>query len=173
MASLRGECLMKADGFPRDKEKILREFEVRMRLGDIRRLHDLKFRLAPRWWEPSIVVLLFGSAAGLLASVLLYSDLTDRPFNRFVLFWFGLLIVTLVLTLQVILVRIYNFRRSNDHMARLLEDVRNRQDALQEQVRLMREDLAAAPGSAPGTSAGNSGNEGGRGSGEAELSPAP
>ncbi len=125
---------MRDESFPRDKDQLLREVDVRIRLGDIRRLYQLREALAPRWWEPTLVVILFASALGLLASLFQYSELRNEPINKWMLFWLGLMILTTVLCLQIILIRIYNFRRANDVLIHMVEDLRKQVGALEERV---------------------------------------
>ena len=64
---------MTRHGFPRQKDQLLREVDLRLRLGDIRKVHETKSRLAPKWWEGIILLLLFASALGLLASLVQYA----------------------------------------------------------------------------------------------------
>jgi hypothetical protein len=150
---------MDQEVYPRDKETLLREMDARMRLSDIKRLHALHHRMAPSWWEPVFVILLFAAALGLLASLhqyvaardrlverltdpqnaeidkwILFSELQNRPLNKWMLFWFGLTILMTIMCFQIILFRIYNFRRMSDVLMRSVEDARNRMDRLEAQV---------------------------------------
>lgn len=134
---------MEGQRFPRDKDQLLKEVDLRMRLGDISRMHELQERLAPRWWEPMLVVVLFVSALGLLASLTYFTKVQDDPVNKWILFWIGLMVLTMVMSFQVILMRIYNFRRANDLLARMAEEHGKRLAALEE--RLARDARPAAP----------------------------
>ncbi|MBI1783811.1 hypothetical protein HYR69_01585 [Candidatus Sumerlaeota bacterium] len=146
--------------YPRDKERLLQEMDVRLRLSDIRRIHNLRHMLAPRWWEPTLVIILFAAALGLLASLfqyntlrtemveklssnspdvsidkwILYAELMSRPLNRWILFWFGIMILVSVLCFQIILFRIYNFRRVSDVLIHMMEDLQKKQDELREET---------------------------------------
>ncbi len=140
-----------------------------MKVNDIRRLHNLRNMLATRWWEPSLVIILFAAALGLLASLYQYTEWrsaarkasaersirahpdtvatpnSDDPkttssnglerlsaqqeirLNKWMLFWFGLMILLIVLCFQIILFRIYNFRRFGDILMKMMEDLQKRQ----------------------------------------------
>lgn len=114
---------MPPERFPRDKDELLREVDARIRSRDVRRLDELRGRLAPKWWETSIVLVLFASALGLLASLVQYSHVREQPLDRFMVFWFCLMVLTTVLSLEFLLVKIYNLRRSNDMLLRRMEDL--------------------------------------------------
>lgn len=118
--------VMSQPPFPRDKDELLREIDVRMRLADIRRSYETKSRLAPKWWEAGVVLLLFASALGLLASLVQYVQLQGHPLNVWMLFWFSLMILTIVLTFEFLLVKIYALRRANDLLLRMFEDLHER-----------------------------------------------
>lgn len=138
---------MPGDRLPRDKDELLREVDVRMRIGDIRRMHEMRERLAPRWWEPALIVILFAAALGLLASLMVFTKFHDDPSNKWLLFWLGLLILTSVMCFQVILIRIYQFRRANDLLTRMAEDHARRLDAMEN--RHSKEDKKAEAEAAP------------------------
>lgn len=120
--------------YPRDKEKLLREVDMALRLGEIRRSHRLRELLAPTWWEPVLVVVLFMASLGLLASLFQYARLREGAVERWTLFWFALMILVLVLCFQVILLRLYHLRRANEHAMRALEDLRRQSDAVARSV---------------------------------------
>jgi len=125
---------MAGERYPRDKDELLREVDVRLRLGDIRRLHKLRERQAVSWIEPVLVVILFGAALALLASLLQYFKLQGHPLDKLMFFWFGLMILLVVLCFQIIFVRIYNFRRYGDHVLHMLEELEKREAALRERI---------------------------------------
>lgn len=112
--------------YPRDKEQLLLELDAAMRLRDVNRIMQLKDRLAPRWWEGIAVVMLFISALGLLASLFQYVDLRDEPLDTWMLFWFGLMILTSVFCFQFIIFKLYNLRRANDILTRMVSDIHTR-----------------------------------------------
>lgn len=116
---------------PRGKDELLREVDLRLRLTDIRKLYETKHRLAPKWWESGILLILFASALGLLASLVQYARSTGTVIDNWLVFWFGLMILTVVFSFEFLLVKIYALRRANELMVRILEDARERLDALE------------------------------------------
>jgi hypothetical protein len=116
---------------PRGKDELLREVDLRLRLSDIRRMYDTKSRIAPKWWEGAILLLLFASALGLLASLVQYARASGLMLHYWLVFWFGLMIVTVVFSFEFLLVKIYALRRANEVTVRLIEDMRKRQDLLE------------------------------------------
>lgn len=133
---------MLPDRLPRNKEDLLREVDLGLRLGDIQRSHRLKDLLAPKWWETGVVMLLFISSLGLLASLVQYSNLKEGALQSWMLFWFTLTLLTIVFTFEFLLVKIYNLRRSNDILLRMIEDLRKQQDEVLKRL----DKLSAAPG---------------------------
>ncbi len=118
--------------YPRDKDQLILELDAAMRLRDVNRIMQLKDRLAPRWWEGMAVVMLFISALGLLASLFQYVDLRDEPLNTWMLFWFGLMILTSVFCFQFIIFKLYNLRRANDVLTRMVSDIHSRLEKIAE-----------------------------------------
>lgn len=118
--------------YPRNKEQLIKELDVRMKLGDIQRMHDLRERLSPQFWEPALVVIMFATAMGLLASLYQYTELNDTPLNKWMFFWFGMMILMIVFYFQIILLRIYHFRRASQVFMKAIEDLRKRMDQIEE-----------------------------------------
>ena len=127
--------------FPRDKEELLREFDARQRLKAVQRRQLLRQRLLPKWWEAGMVMLLFIAALGLLASLYQYSDLREEPLSAWLLFWFALMVLSTVLSFEVLLVKIFNLRRSNEALLQMVDDLRKRHDALEQ--RFDREEIGS------------------------------
>lgn len=132
---------MDRSGLPRGKDELLREVDLRIRLTDIRKLYETKYRLAPKWWEGIILLLLFSAALGLLASLVQYARSTGTLIDNWMIFWFGLMVMTIVFSFEFLLVKIYALRRANEIVVRILEDVRERQDALEQRLARMAEGL--------------------------------
>jgi len=139
---------MTQHGFPRQKDQLLREVDLRLRLGDIRKLYDTKSRLAPKWYEGIILLLLFASSLGLLASLVQYARSTGTVLDNWIIFWFGLMILTVVFSFEFLLVKIYALRRANELMVRIVDDMRSRQDDIDvalAELRLVRSEDEPAP----------------------------
>jgi hypothetical protein len=140
---------MNRSGFPRGKDELLREVDLRIRLTDIRKLYETKYRLAPKWWEGLILLLLFAAALGLLASLVQYARSTGSIIDNWMVFWFGLMVMTVVFSFEFLLIKIYALRRANELVVRILEDVRARQDAIELRLNDISKSLAGAEVSAP------------------------
>ena len=82
--------------YPRNKDELIKEVDLRLRLTDIRKMYDTKYRLAPKWWEGVILLVLFASALGLLASLVQYARSTGTMIDNWLIFWFGLMVLTIV-----------------------------------------------------------------------------
>ncbi len=136
---------MSEHGFPRQKDQLLREVDLRMRLGDIRKVYETKSRLAPKWWESVILLVLFASALGLLASLVQYARSTGSMIDNWIIFWFGLMVLTVVFSFEFLLVKIYALRRANELVVRILEDVRGRQDEMDSRIEEVLKSLEVSP----------------------------
>jgi hypothetical protein len=128
---------MSEHGFPRQKDQLLREIDLRMRLGDIRKVYETKSRLAPKWWEGVILLVLFSSALGLLASLVQYARSTGTVIDNWIIFWFGLMVLTVVFSFEFLLVKIYALRRANELVVKILEEMRGRQDTIDSRIEEM------------------------------------
>lgn len=126
---------MSQHGFPRQKDELLREVDLRMRLGDIRKVYETKSRLAPKWYEGIILLLLFASALGLLASLVQYARSTGTVLDNWIIFWFGMMVLTVVFSFEFLLVKIYALRRANELLVRVVDDIRTRQDEIETQLK--------------------------------------
>ncbi len=126
---------MEMESLPGRREELLRELDARMRLRDVRLSQRLKESLAPRWWETGVILLLFASALGLLASLFQHYQWRAAPPDRWLLFWFALMILSAVLSFEFLLVKVYHLRRSNDLLLRMMEEARRRQDRLEERLK--------------------------------------
>lgn len=117
--------------YPRDKEQILRDFTVAGRLKDIRDMARLKERLAPKWWEASILVIQFIAALGLLASVLLYPPLSSTMLGRFLIFWLALTVLSLILGFELVILRMHHLRQAFQVSTSMVEDLAKRVNELE------------------------------------------
>lgn len=142
---------MNRSDFPRDKDDLLREVDLRIRLTDIRKLYETKYRLAPKWWEGLILLLLFSTALGLLASLIQYARANGTLIDNWMIFWFGLMVMAIVFSFEFLMVKIYALRRANELAVRILEDLRERQEAVESRL----EALVLAPGHAGSPVAGD------------------
>lgn len=119
---------------PRNKEDLLREVDVRMRIGEIKKMYEMKDRLNPKWWESITMILLFVSTLGLLLSLYLFEDVAHGPPRVWLLFWFSMMVLSVVFSFEFLLFKVYALRRANDLLVRLADDLQQRQDGVEERM---------------------------------------
>ena len=117
--------------FPRDKDELVRDFTVAGRLKDIRDAAELKDRLAPKWWVALIGLVQFAAALGLLGSVIVYTKLAVNDPGRILVFFLGLLILSIVFMSEFMLFKVHHLRRANEISVRMIEDLRRRVEELE------------------------------------------
>jgi len=117
---------------PRDKETLLREVNARIRIKDIKALYRLRDEIEVKWWEPLVLLLLFCSALGFLGFIVLIL-MNVKPsvqplLQKSSLIWCIPLVLTLVLTLEMVLSRLNALRQLNRRMLQLLEDMQRQME---------------------------------------------
>jgi hypothetical protein len=112
--------------FPRDKDELLRDFDVASRLRRIRDDIALRQALAPKWWETLVGVLQFGASLGLLASVVMLPLVRHDPMVKLVVFWGALTLVSFVMGFEFLIFKIYHLRRANQIALEEMEDLDRR-----------------------------------------------
>jgi len=101
----------------RNPKKLMREMEARIKLRDIRHLHQSREELQPRWYESLVYILLFPSAFGLLFTLIQtvesgrYIQGNDLVIARFFYVWLGAFILGLSAMMEVLLNRLRALRR--------------------------------------------------------------
>lgn len=120
--------------FPSDKDELLRDFTVASKLREIRDSADLRYSLAPKWWETLIGVLQFGAALGLLASLVQHPTLRADPLLRLIVFWGALTLLSLVLGFEFMILKLYHLRRANELALRELEEMDKRMRAVEKRT---------------------------------------
>lgn len=107
---------------PRDKETLLRDFEVASRLKDIRDTDELRRKLSPKWWETAVAVVQFAAALGLLAALVQHPLVQRDPMLQMIVFWVALMILALVFGFEFLIFKLYHLRRANSILLRLLDE---------------------------------------------------
>ncbi len=122
--------------FPRNKDQLIREIDLAGELKDIRDAIQLRHILRPHWWETMVGVAQFAAAMGLLAA-LLYQRATnpDGVMNDLVVFWAAVLVLALVFGFEMMIFKIHHLRRANQISIRLIDDLRNRVEKLENPCR--------------------------------------
>ena len=114
--------------YPRDKDKLLREIDASIKIKDIRRVYRLRDEVDVKWWESVLVLLLFVSSLGLLALILIFfrseSVEIQGMVQRMIFLFLIPFIFSIVLTLEVVLMKINALRRLNAISVDLIEAMR-------------------------------------------------
>lgn len=133
------------NSFPRDRDELLRDFGVAIRLRDIRESMELKDRLMPKWWEALVGLLMFAATLGFLASVFHQLVMEESPFFRIIVFWMSLMILMFVFAMNLVYFRLHHLRRAYEINLRLVQDVTRRLEA----VEYVQSGQGEEPGPAP------------------------
>ena len=133
--------------YPHDQDRLLREIDASIKIKDIRRIYRLRDEVEVKWWESALVLLLFVSSLGLLALILIFFRSEPGEIQAMVqrtIFLFLIpFILSIVLTLEVVLVKINALRKLNALSVDLIEN-----------MRLKIENLSGASGAASSKSEG-------------------
>lgn len=113
----------------RGKSTLAQEVDALIRLHDVTELEKLRETTEPKWWEHGIVILLFVSALGMLASGYKLIPNNVAAIHLFVMFWCVLFVATLVAVLEFVLRKLRALRRLYDLQSRLLRDLMSQQTA--------------------------------------------
>lgn len=112
---------------PPDKDSLLREINARIRIKDIKSFYQLREQVSIKWYESVLILLLFVSTLGFLtfvALLLLHSgSKANALLERAVLIWCIPLVLTFVLTIEVILSKMNSLRKLHELASQLLEDI--------------------------------------------------
>lgn len=110
----------------RDPKQLLREVSARIKIKDIKRLYDLRDKVAVKWYEAGLVGLLFVAALSFLVIVVkLIPGETPREIliRNFVVGSSVALILIVAAILEFLLRKFHAMRRLYEIQTRLLEDL--------------------------------------------------
>jgi hypothetical protein len=127
---------------PRDPKMLLTEVTARIKIKDIRRLYELKDRVAVKWYESGLVALLFVAALTFLAIVLQLVPNPNPIVRNFVAGSSIALILIITAILEFLLRKFSALRTLYEQQSRLIED-------LDKEIGQLRQQLAALGQSAP------------------------
>jgi hypothetical protein len=127
---------------PRDPKMLLTEVTARIKIKDIRRLYELKDRVAVKWYESGLVALLFVAALAFLAIVLRLVPNPNPIVRNFVAGSSIALILIVTAILEFLLRKFSALRTLYEQQSRLIED-------LDKEIGQLRQQLAALGQSAP------------------------
>lgn len=108
---------------PRDPDSLNREVDALIRISDIQTIYRYREQLESKWWEPAVVALLFVSGLGFILTI--YKLIPDREplLFWFVFGWFVLFVLTLIATIEFLLVKIAALRKLHEIHSRILDEL--------------------------------------------------
>lgn len=109
--------------YPQEAEKLLKEVSARIKIKDIKELYQLRDQVVFKWWETLILLLLFGAGLGFIVTAffLVPEKNTDIFFN-FLTFWVVLLTLTLIATIEFLILKFRALRRLHTLHSRWIEE---------------------------------------------------
>jgi len=111
------------------KTTLAQEVDALIRLYDVTEFEKLREATEPKWWEHGIVVLLFVSALGMLASGYKLIPNNVAAIHWFVMFWVVLFVATLVAVIEFVLRKLRALRRLYELQSRLLRHLMSQEAA--------------------------------------------
>ena len=108
---------------PRDPKMLLTEVSARIKIKDIKRLYDLRDRVAVKWYESGLVALLFVSALSFLVIMINLIPDTNVIVRNFVIVSSVSLILIVTAVLEFLLRKFSAMRTLYEIHSRLLEDL--------------------------------------------------
>jgi hypothetical protein len=130
---------------PRDPKMLLTEVSARIKIKDIKRLYELRDRVAVKWYESGLVGLLFVAALSFLAIVLQLIPNPNPLIRNFVAGSSIALILIITAILEFLLYKFNAMRSLYEYQSRLLEE-------LDKEVARLRQEMAALSQTADHTS---------------------
>lgn len=102
------------------KDQLLKEVEALIRLYDVTELHRLREKLAPKWWESGLRILMFVSGLGFIVTVYKLIPSSNWLLFGFVFFWFFLFVVTTLGVIEYLILKMRALTRFCEYQARVL-----------------------------------------------------
>lgn len=106
--------------YPRDAKHLLREVDATIRIKDIREWHRLRDVVAIKWWESSLLALLFISGIGIIVTVAKLIPNDPRILYYFILGWSVLWILTLISCIEFLILKFRALRRMHEITDRVI-----------------------------------------------------
>ncbi len=106
----------------RNPKTLLTEVDALIKVRDIREWENLKQQVSVKWWESGILAVLFLSGLGTLITLYkLVPDNSPLPYE-FVLLWFGLFTLTLLGSIEFLILKFRALRRMHETTSRIIDD---------------------------------------------------
>ena len=112
----------------REVTSLAREVDALIKISDIRTSYHYKDQLQNKWWEPAIYTLLFISGLGFILTVYKLIPSHNPMIFWFVFGWVVLFVLTLIATLEFLMLKIAALRKLYDHQNRLIEELIKRSE---------------------------------------------
>ncbi len=111
------------DRLPRDPVMLTREVDALIKLSDVQSIQRYRDQLERKWWESAVVVLLFISGPGLILTIYKLLPQHNPLLFWFIFGWFLLFVLSLVATVEFLLLKIAALRKLHEIHARVLESL--------------------------------------------------
>lgn len=109
--------------FPRSSSGLIKEVDATNRIKDIREIYNLKDTISVKWWETLLVLILFVSGLGFIVSISRLDYLFPPEKSiilKFILFWFMLLVLSLIVTIEFLLNKFRALRKLYEIQTRII-----------------------------------------------------
>lgn len=108
---------------PRDRDSLVREVDALIRISDIQTIHRYRDQMENKWWEPAIVALLFISGLGFVLTIYKLIPAQEPLLFWFVFGWFALFVLTLIASIEFLLLKISALRRLHEVHTRVIDQL--------------------------------------------------
>lgn len=102
-------------------EDLVREIEALIRLYDVTELQRLREKIEPKWWESGLHLLLFIAGLGFIITIYKLVPAQSPLLFGFVFGWFLVFILSLLGTIEYLIVKVRALTRLYEWQARLLD----------------------------------------------------
>lgn len=109
------------DRLPRDPVMLTREVDALIKLSDVQSIQRYRDQLERKWWESAVVVLLFISCPGLILTIYKMIPQHNPLLFWFIFAWFLLFVLSLIATVEFLLLKITALRKLHEIHARVLD----------------------------------------------------
>lgn len=101
--------------------ELVKELDALIRLYDVTELHRLREKLEPKWWESGLRILLFVAGLGFVVTVYKLIPSDSPLLFGFVFGWFLLFVLTLLGSIEYLLLKIRALSRLYEWQTRVVD----------------------------------------------------
>lgn len=102
-------------------DELVKELDALIRLYDVTELHRLREKLEPKWWESGLRVLLFVAGFGFVVTIYKLIPSDSPLLFGFVFGWFFLFVITLLGSIEYLLLKIRALSRLYEWQTRVVD----------------------------------------------------